>query len=301
MNLVNKIGKTVKFGARRGLLILKKYAPEILVGTGIVSGLAGAVIAVNNTPKLLPALHRFSKDLKKQQQKEEGVDYFNYPPEERIKDKWRVLQPALIEIADAYTIPVALGVVSVGSILAAHGMMRQRYAALSVAYAAVERSYSAYRDRVRNEVGEEVEKRIRDGLQDVTISYKENGEDQTVVVSVKDPNAHSPYCVWFDDSSTQWQKTAEYNLLFLQAQQNWANDLLHARGHLFLNEVYDMLGVKRSQAGQHVGWVISKTGDNYVDFGLYDITSDAARAFINGWEKYVLLDFNVDGVIYDKI
>ncbi len=62
-----------------------------------------------------------------------------------------------------------------------------------------------------------------------------------------------------------------------------------------------MLGVERSGAGAVVGWVVSKTGDNFVDFGIFNGDNSEARAFVNGREGSILLDFNVDGVIYDKI
>ena len=84
-------------------------------------------------------------------------------------------------------------------------------------------------------------------------------------------------------------------------QQTFFNDLLLSRGHLFLNEVYDQIGIDRTKAGQVVGWVVSKDGDNFVDFGLFDGSTQEKRMFVNGHENSVLLDFNVDGVIYDKI
>ena len=91
--------------------------------------------------------------------------------------------------------------------------------------------------------------------------------------------------------------------MFLRKQQEWANELLKSRGHVFLNEVYDMLGIPRTKSGQIVGWVYNSNdeySDNYIDFGVYD-GGARSRAFVNGYEKAILLDFNVDGVIYDLI
>jgi len=99
-----------------------------------------------------------------------------------------------------------------------------------------------------------------------------------------------------------WQNVNDYNLVFLRAQQQFANDLLVARGHVFLNDVYDSIGIDRTPAGAVVGWVVSKNGgDNFVDFGMYNEDSERARAFVNGDEKSIFLDFNVDGIIYDLI
>ena len=122
-------------------------------------------------------------------------------------------------------------------------------------------------------------------------------------VNVIDPNQRSDYARIFDEYCVGWSKDAEYNLMFLKAQQAHANDLLKSKGHLFLNEVYDMLGMRRSRAGQVVGWIYDESRtdrDNFVDFGIYDLNNEAARRFVNGYERNIILDFNVDGVILDQ-
>jgi hypothetical protein len=117
------------------------------------------------------------------------------------------------------------------------------------------------------------------------------------------PDDPSIYARFFDPTSPSWSKEPEYNLIFLKCQQNYANDLLKSRGHVFLNEVYDMLGMERSKAGAVVGWLLSKNGDtdNFVNFGVFDGREQVARDFVNGREGAILLDFSVDGVIYDGI
>ena len=115
---------------------------------------------------------------------------------------------------------------------------------------------------------------------------------------------YSDYAKFFDEGCREWDKDPEYNLTFLKCQENYANDLLKSKGHLFLNEVYDMLGIPRTKAGQIVGWIYDEEnpiGDNYVDFGIYDVYKEANRNFVNGYERNILLDFNVDGDILSKI
>lgn len=93
----------------------------------------------------------------------------------------------------------------------------------------------------------------------------------------------------FDNTSPSWRNELEYNLVFLSSQQSFANELLKRRGHIFLNEIYDMLGMQRSSAGAITGWLLDEDNKTFVDFGLKE--SDG----------HLLLDFNVDGIIYDKI
>lgn len=111
----------------------------------------------------------------------------------------------------------------------------------------------------------------------------------------------SQYARFFDDGSPAWTRDPECNLLFLKMQQDYATNLLRTKGYLFLNDVYDMLGIPRSKAGQIVGWVYDKEnpiGDNKVDFGLFD---EYNSKFVNGYKNSILLDFNVDGSIIDRL
>ena len=108
----------------------------------------------------------------------------------------------------------------------------------------------------------------------------------------------------FDNGCYGWTRDHKTNDMFLKVQQNYANEMLKAQGYLFLNDVYKLIGVPATRAGQIVGWVYDEknpVGDNYVDFNIMDINSERARAFVNGYERSILLDFNVDGNILDLI
>lgn len=112
----------------------------------------------------------------------------------------------------------------------------------------------------------------------------------------------SPYARHFDETCMAWTKDPESNKFYLLRQQEYANEKLRQRGYLFLNEVYDILGIPRTKAGQCVGWMYdteNPIGDNYVDFGIFDQVHN--RSFVNGYENSVLLNFNVDGNILDRI
>jgi hypothetical protein len=98
-----------------------------------------------------------------------------------------------------------------------------------------------------------------------------------------------------------WQRQYGQNQFFINCQQNYANERLRARGHIFLNEVYDMLGFERTKQGAVVGWLLNGEGDGYVDFGVFKNNEDTVSRFLNHHERNILLDFNVDGIIYDKI
>lgn len=134
-----------------------------------------------------------------------------------------------------------------------------------------------------------------------TVTIKLDEVDENVTPVDRELYSVSHYSRWFNEKCLAWTKDSEMNKMFLLQQQNYANEKLKARGYLFLNDVYDMLGIPRIKAGQVVGWVYgpdNTTGDNYVDFGLFNHNNED---FINGYENSILLDFNVDGMILDHI
>lgn len=125
--------------------------------------------------------------------------------------------------------------------------------------------------------------------------------EETEKETEKDYKDVSFYARFFNESCPAWTKDPEMNMMYLIAQRSYANDMLKAKGHLFLNEVYDMLGMARTKAGQVVGWIYdpeNPIGDNFIDFGIFE---DYNQEFVNGCEATVLLDFNVDGMILDRI
>lgn len=290
----------------RSSLILRKYSPEILTGVGIIGIVSSAVMACRATLKVEYILDDLAEVKDHMEMAKEINDEYDDAAEKH--DLIVVYTRTAVEFIKLYGPAVSLGIGSIGCILAAHGIMHKRNVALMAAYKAVEESFTNYRRRVVEEYGAAKDHMFRNGIYAEEVTETETDADGKKVKVKKtnellDPNHVSQYARFFDESSPNWSKTPEYNLLFLRAQQNYANDLLKARGHIFLNEVYSMLGIPHSQAGAVVGWVISKdpTADNFVDFGIYDLTHPASREFVNGVERNILLDFNVDGVIYDLI
>lgn len=135
-----------------------------------------------------------------------------------------------------------------------------------------------------------------------TEEFEKKTEEEVIKKdATKDITNLSIYARYFDDLRNGWNKNPEYTLVFLKYQQCYANDLLKAKGHVFLNEVYEMLDIPKTEAGDKVGWIYNKecpNGDNFIDFGLHDKQN---RDFIDGLERVAILDFNVDGIITDFI
>lgn len=292
-------------------LVLQKHSPEILLGVGIAGTVASAVLACRATLKVEAVLDNHREKVDKihecwQKVQDGDIDISAYSEQDKKKDLVVTYTQTTVDFIKLYGPAVTLGVASLACIISGHGIMKKRNIALMAAYKAVEEGFSAYRKRVIEEHGEEVDYMYKNGLRKqeiVEAAYTDSDgvkhKAQKKQVLVDDPNGLSVYARFFDESCEQWSKNPEYNLMFLRSQQNYYNDMLKSRGHVFLNEVYDALGIPRTQAGAVVGWMISDNGDNFIDFGVFDGDRPRARDFVNGYERSILLDFNVDGVIYD--
>jgi hypothetical protein len=300
MNIDN-LKRVASQGLGRGSLIARKFSPEILTVAGVVGLVTAGVLAARATLKLEETVDNAAIRVNEAKAKAEVTEDDGTPahtPGELRKYVAKAQIANAMDLGKLYGPSITLAITSAIFIVGANGIMRKRNVALVAAYKAVEESFSEYRKRVAEELGEDKERDLRIGFRDEEVT---DDKGVTKVVTHIDPNGQSQYARIFDESNPNWQRQAEYNLLFVRGIQNMMNDLLIARGHVFLNDVYDALGIPRSRAGAIVGWVISKEGDNYIDFNIYDFSSAAKRAFVNGDERSIWLDFNVDGVIFDKI
>lgn len=309
MNKQTLIRTTNKIG-----LILKKNSPKILMGVGIAGSVVSTVLACKATLKVKDILDEKNETVEQIHNCVED-ETVNYTEEDKKKDLTILYAQTGVKLAKLYLPSIALGALSIASIVSGYKILNKRNVALAAAYTVVDKGFKNYRKNVVERFGEEVDRELRHNIKAKQIEEKyidKDGNEKTrkkkvyeIAEDKKPGEGISEYAKFFDEWNTdEHSKDPEYNLMFLRKQQDYANEVLKHQGYLFLNEVYDMLGIPRTQAGQVVGWIYDEnnpTGDNYVDFGIYDLHDQQKRDFVNGLERNILLDFNVDGVIYDKI
>lgn len=294
-------------------LKLKKHGPEIFMVAGIVGTVGSAVLACKATLKATKIIENKKANVEAVHEALENHSK-DYSEEDSKKDLTTIYSQTGIKLFKAYAPAVGLGILSISSIIMGQRILKKRNLAIAAAYTVVDKGFKDYRKNVVERFGERVDKELRYNIKakevEKTVVDKNGKEKKEKVIeySVENPSDISEYAKFFDEwTSTEYNKDAEYNLMFLRRQQDYANERLKTYGHVFLNEVYDLLGIPRTRAGQVVGWIKDNPdGDGYIDFGIYNLTGDATRderktAFVNGLERNILLDFNVDGIIYDKI
>jgi len=292
-----KIPDSLTRFASQQALVLKKHSPQILFGAGIAGVLTSSVLACRATLKVGDRLDLIKEeiDLIKQDTLQPYLSHRHVAEGDRRRELTIVYAKGAFDITRLYMPALVIGAASIGALTGSHIVLQRRNTSLTAAYALVSKAFDEYRSRVREEVGENRELELyHDGK--ITV-VKRDG------IEIKELNrgscAESMYSRVFDDSNRNWVPNAESNRLFLEANQAHFNTMLRVHKFVFLNDVYDNLGFPKTSAGQMVGWIYgSETGDNYIDFGIYEMSN---TDFIINGDRSVYLDFNVDGVIYDLI
>ena len=282
MNISPALQRTL---SRTGLKI-SKYSPQILTVVGIAGLVTAGIIAAKNTLKLEETLDNSRNRLDLVKERAENP----VAGEELVtqQDINKVYVKNLYDLAKLYAVPVTLSAASIVSILVGHKILHQRNLALIAAYKGLEQAFSEYRKRVVEEYGEETDEKFRYGIRDVT----EVGDDGKKVKS-QTVEPTSDYIFSFGPENDNWTGNHDHNMFYVTRGQQWFNDKLQTHGHVFLQDVTRYLGLPDSRVGAVTGWVYDQgTGDDYINFGIKDMQES---------HGYILMNFNVDGVILDLI
>lgn len=299
VTIVNQISKVFRKTSSKA----KKHSPEILMVVGITGVVVSTVMACRATTKLDPILVESKDTLNRVKKKSE----------DNRKEVALVYVQTGAKVAKLYAPSVMLGVLSITSILASNDILKKRNMALAAAYTAVDTGFKEYRSRVVERFGEEVDHELRFNakarkVEEIVVD--ENGKEKKVkkTVNVVEINEETDVARYFDNRCKGWERDHGYNMTFLSMQQSYANDKLKALDGqpLFLNDIYDELGIKRSRRGQIVGWRYVKNnpiGDNEVDFGIREVYREVfnEKTGEKDLEMTILLDFNDEGSVLEYL
>ncbi len=283
-----------------------KNAPTILMIAGVAGVVGSGILVGRATLKLTKVLEESKNTIDSINDAVED-ESIEYTQEDAASDLGTVKVSTAAKVVKLYAPAVILGGVSIACMVQSHNILRKRNLALAAAFTTVTQSFSKYRKAVVDKYGERTDYELKHGIRTEKVAVTEtdeNGKTKTKKETIDVVDGYSDYARFYDDGCIGWTKDAEYNLMFLKSQQQYANDKLIADGFLFLNDVYKDLGIPPSKEGQIVGWIYdleNPSGDNFVDFGIYDVNKANARDFVNGYEQTILLDFNVDGNVWEKM
>lgn len=284
------LGIVTRLAGRAGL-VLSKHAPTILTAAGTAGFIGTTILASKATLKVEETIAEETALLVKVHEAHEAG---KLEDKDALHDKVVLYTRMTTKLAKLYAPALILGAASIVSLATGHGIMLKRNASLAAAYAAVDQAFKTYKKKVESKFG-------KDAVIDALVSTAEEDltKNELTMEAIAAVDGVSPYGVIFDETNNNWSADEDLSMLHLKCQQQYANDILQTRGHIFLNEVYKMLGFPHTPAGAVTGWV-KGNGDDFVDFNIFEGTfegEDEKGRTVTKWA----LDFNVDGVMYDKI
>ena len=317
---MTKLRNAVETAKNGAAIALKKSSPDILIGLGIGGVIVSTVLACAATLKTSNDLSEHNIKIEEiKNNKERGskviidtdpaslnsdMSVIEYTDELYKRDLTKAYFETAGIVIKNYSLAVLLCSASIAALIGSHKILYKRYAAASSALALVDGAFKDYRKRVQEDLGYDADQKYRYGLETIEQEYIDEDTNKRAKkkVDVVDPDRveYTGFARVFDSENMNWDKDASLNMFFLRNVENWANEVLKSKKHIFLNDVYRELGFEETPIGQIVGWTYNPecpNGDNYVDFGLNDISNERVRAFMNGYENVVILDFNPDGDI----
>lgn len=318
MNLPVILSKALGFAKKAmsgSSLFLKAHTPEILVTGGLVGFGVTVVGACKATSKARDIL----EDKEVALSANDGALQDSIISQEQYDANIvRINRQTRWLLVKAYT-PTATGlVVSVILVLGGYKMINGRLVKTAAAYKILEDGFGRYRENVRDEFGEEADWRMLNGIRPERLEAAEKEREANRDIAAdkkrkkrnfeKRRTAHEEvYSKFFDQYSDRWRRswTPDQVWEYLRTKQREANDMLSIRKHIFLNEVYDLLGLDRTEEGAVVGWILTKNNPNsFVDFGLDSMPEEERRRFLTAERNEdikIWLHFNPDGLIYNMI
>jgi len=301
--------------------LAKQHAPEIMIGASILAGAGALFFTVRGTLKLDKVLDDHTdrvNNVKKnyipeeklaaveetENKKEFLVDMTDEEVKSYKKDLFKEYAKTTGSIALNYAPAAALALASAGLSIASYGIMNKRLAVAITALESVTASFAEYRNRVKKAYGEEAEHDIYTGkITEHVAVEKELKNGKTKLVDEEKVSYNgiaSSYAKTFNIHNSKFlagENGRAYNTEFIEFAEKNANLTLRLQGFIFLNDVYDILGFDPTPEGQLVGWLDNtENGDGQVKFDIVE-NLDEKNEDYDEW----LIDFNVDGVIFDKI
>lgn len=292
---MKKFDSVRRFVNRSGLK-LQKHSPQILFYGGLVGVVATTVLSSRATLKAVPVIEEH-KEARGNLDVKSHDNYVTTDEYTRIATQQYTV--TVMSLAKLYAPTILVGGISIAALTKSHRQLTSRNTALTVAYTGLFKTFESYRNRVREQLGDEIDQQLMHGTVQQQLEYEDKqGKTRTKEITALDPSSSAALTYMFDSNAPSWCKDPGYNQAFLDNQQRWANIMLQKQGHLFLNEVYDMLHIPHTREGNILGWVFDDLGNNdmFVELGHHK-----DGEFMAGFKRDVMLEFNIHGPILDLI
>lgn len=316
--IFTNIARAAKAYAGTGLVLAKKHAPEIMVASGIAGFAVTIVETVKATNKTNDILEKREIELN-----ERGAVYdqwdLPYTDEMMDADGKDIKRQSRIALFKTWFPVVTTAGLSVILILKGYKIINGRYVATVAAYKTLEASYERYRENVVAEFGKDTDWRMTNHISDERLEgiwqeriANDKIEEENKGKKKKDRKSYQRRYendrgyLFDENSSLYWKRwwTPTQFLDYIQQKTRELQNQFDTDGFLFVNDVLDAFGMKKTSEGQVVGWIKKRGKTTIISVGFDEIPDDEIRrikAIPNNSELRFWLNMNPDGIVYNLV
>lgn len=160
-------------------------------------------------------------------------------PRDKLKIVWK-----------HYIAPLSIGMATVACIAAGQAVNMKRQAAIMGAYALGERAFTAYKDKMIEQLGEEQEEEIR--KQSIVDHALKIQEDEPYVIEEHDVTEDMAGKALFIDTFSGQQFITELENVY--KAMNATNKRCAEDGYVPMNYFYSIVGARKTELGEVFGW-----------------------------------------------
>jgi hypothetical protein len=222
------------------------HSPQILTGIAVAGTVATAVLTGKATIKAL----RLTETRQRELDLSGSAHVIDF--KETVANTWKCYVP-----------PVAVGVVTISSILLVNQIGTRRAAAVAAAYAVSEKAYSEYKEKVVEKLGENKEQAVRDDIAQDRVRNNPVTENQIIVSGGGKVLCYEPYTGRYFMSDMETLKKAQNDLNYQVLNNYYAS----------LSDFYDLIGLDRTKISDDMGW----NSDKLLELSFSTVLSDDDR------------------------
>lgn len=286
----------------KGIKLVKKYSPEILLGLGIV----GTGAAVYKTYKAAPVVNNILTNYNAEKENYEtaqqdlvdGKISAETFAEVEVPDKKLMVK----EMASELFLPTILAAGSIFCFIKGYSIQRNRILGLSGALATTMTDYKAFKERVKTEIGEKKYKELIQPVKDKEmVITDEKGKEKKVVEKVA-LNKGLMDGFWFSESDEYASDNHEYNMQYVDSIISQLDLVAFNKNGMIMNEALEAFAMPKTRQGALLGW----GGDNSfsIDKEVYYIMNQETgvrepQIYVH-WStpKYIYEDVSYDSAYY---
>lgn len=250
MNIKNTVLKAAKTTG----LFLKKHKAEIMLGAGVAASVAGTVMACKSTLKVDDILKKAETDREKIEKARTELPE-QYSEKDAKADLMKVKANTAVSLGKLYLPTAVLSVVGYGLIVGSHCVLKKEIRELTAEVAAVTASFLTYRNNVKKQFGEDVDRALLTGKK-VNVNVDENGEITGTDISNNMSEA-GRFVYVIDETTSCYDKNLDYYMAEVCNAERESNDVMNNLGFITVADVKRrMLGIKTktTPAEHRYGW-----------------------------------------------